>query len=180
MSITTDAKPQFQKAIDHLNQELKSIRTGRATPALVEDVKVEAYGSEQPLKSLASISTPDARTVQIEPWDAGVVKSIETAIMESNIGINPTVDGKTIRLNMPMMTEEMRITRVKGMKTKIEEAKVSIRRVREDLKKQIEGQEGESEDVIRDQVAELEDVVKARIAEIDELGKKKEEEIMTI
>lgn len=180
MSITTDAKPQFEKALEHLRQELKGIRTGRATPALVEDLRVEAYGSQQPLKSLASISTPDARTVQIEPWDGSVVKGIETAIMESNIGINPSVDGKIVRLSMPMMTEEMRRDRVKAMKGKLEEAKVAVRRVREDLKKQIENQEGESEDAIRSQLSELEDTVKARIAEIDELGKKKETEIMTI
>ena len=108
MTLITDAKPQFEKILEHLAQELGSIRTGRATPALVENLDIEAYGAHQPLKALASISIPDSKTVQIEPWDQGVVKSIELAIQNSDVGISPTVDGKTLRLNIPMMTEENR------------------------------------------------------------------------
>ena len=127
MTLVDDAKPQFQKAIDHLAKELSTIRTGRATPALVEDLEVEAYGAKQPLKALASISTPDAKTVQIESWDASVVKDIELAIQKSNVGISPNVDGKIIRLIIPMMTDESRQKMVKVLKEKLEEGRIAVR-----------------------------------------------------
>ncbi len=180
MSIVNEAGPQFDKSIDHLAQELRGLRTGRATPTLVEDLQIELYGAMQPLKAAASISTPDARTIQIEPWDASAVKAIESAIMKSDIGINPNVDGKTIRLNMPMMTDEMRQEMVKKLKAKMEDARVSIRRVREDVKKKIEGQDGIGDDDKHAQLDELEKTVKQYNEQIDGLGKKKEEEITTI
>lgn len=180
MSFITDAKTGFEKVIEHLKHELNAVRTGRATPAIVEDIQVEAYGAMQPIKALASIGTPDARTVQIEPWDASTVKAIETAIMKSDIGIMPTVDGKIIRLNMPMMTEETRMQMVKRMKEKLEEAKISIRKVREENKKGIEAQEGVGEDTIERELEQLEKMVKESTAKIDELGAKKEQEVMTV
>lgn len=180
MSFITDAKPQFEKTIEHVQTELRMIRTGRATPALVEDMQIEHYGAMQPLKQLASIGTPDARTIQIEPWDATAVQAIETAIQKSEIGINPNVDGKIIRLAMPMMTEEMRLEMVKKMKGKLEEGKVSVRQIREEVKKKIEKQEGVGEDDIRSDLEDLEETVKSYIAKIDELGKKKEEDIMSV
>lgn len=180
MSIISEHTEQFEKAIAHLEQEMKMVRTGRATPAIVEDLQVEMYGALQPVKALASISTPDARTVQIEPWDGSAVQAIETAIQKSDIGINPNVDGKIIRLNMPMMTEDMRKDMVKRMKGKLEDAKVSVRKVREEAKKRIEAQEGIGEDDKRAELNKLEETVKSYTARIDEIGKKKEEEIMTI
>lgn len=180
MTLITEAKPQFEKTLEHLAQELSSIRTGRATPALVENLDVEAYGAHQPLKALASISTPDSKTIQIEPWDQGVVKSIESAIQKSDIGINPTVDGRTLRLNMPMMTDENRQRMVKVVKEKLENAKIAVRQVREEVKKQIEKQEGIGEDDKRSEQKELEDTVKEYNLKIDEVGKKKETEITTI
>ncbi len=180
MTYIEDAKPQFEKSIEHLAQELRMIRTGRANPALVEDLMIEVYGAQQALKTLASISTPDPKTVQIEPWDASVVQAIESAIMKSSIGINPNVDGKIIRLVMPMMTEEMRVDLVKKMKAKLEEAKISVRRVREDVKKRIENEEGVGEDDRRSELARLEETVKSYISRIEEQGQKKEDEVMTI
>lgn len=180
MTLITDSQPAFQKALDHLSQELSVIRTGRATPALVENLQVEAYGAQQPLKALASISTPDSKTVQIEPWDSGVTKSIETAIQKSDIGINPNVDGKVIRLQMPMMTDETRQQMAKVVKEKLEHAKIAIRQVREEVKKQIDKLEGVGDDDKHNLQQELEDVVKDHAAKIDELGEKKIEDITTI
>ena len=180
MSFVNEAKTNFEKAIEHLQHELATMRTGRATPAIAEDIQVEAYGTMQPVKSLASLSTPDPRTVQIEPWDGTVVKAIETAIMKSDIGIMPTVDGKIIRLHMPMMTEETRTQMVKRMKEKLEDARVSVRKVREEFKKKIETQEGVGEDTIEREVDALEKSVKESTSKIEEIGQKKEEEIMTV
>ena len=115
MPILNDYKPEFEKVLEHLIHEIGTLRTGRASPALVEDLAVEAYGTIQPVKALGSMSTPDARTLVIEPWDSSVVKAIESAIVASGIGVSPVVDGKIIRLIMPMMTEENRQKMVKVM-----------------------------------------------------------------
>jgi ribosome recycling factor len=180
MSILETAKTDFDKAIEHLKRELMTVRTGRATPALVEDMNIEAYGAMQPMKQLASISTPDSKTVQIEPWDVSVVKAIESAIMNSDLGLNPNVDGKIIRLIMPMMTEENRQRMVKVVKERMEDARIAVRQVREDVKKQIEKQEGVGEDDIRGELEDLDKHVKELNGLIEQLGKKKEEEVMTI
>lgn len=179
MTFIKEAKPSFEKAVEHLRKELTSIRTGRSSPALVEELAISAYGSSQPLKSLASISTPDAKTIQIEPWDGSVVKDIETAIMKSSLGINPNVNGKTIRLIMPMMTDEDRQRLVKVVKEKLEEARVAVRQVREDVKKKI-GKSEESEDVKKDEEKELDETVQMYNSTIAEIGVKKEEEITSI
>jgi len=180
MSYITEAKPHFEKAVEHLQRELSAIRTGRATPALVENLSVDLYGSQQALKSLASISTPDPKTVQIEPWDARAVKAIETAILTSDIGINPNVDGKVIRLIMPMMTDETRQRMVKTVKERLEDTRVSVRKVREEVKKKIEKEEGIGEDDKKREKDLLEKTVKEYTEKIDELGKKKEAEITTV
>lgn len=180
MSLLNDSKGDFEKVVEHLAHELGGLRTGRATPALVEDIQVEAYGTMQPVKALGSISVSDARTLAIEPWDTSVVKAIEKAIQESGIGINPAVDGKIIRLVMPMMTEESRQRLVKVMKEKMEDARVSLRRIREDVKKSIEKQTGVGKDDIRSELEQLDKAVKDYVAEIDQIGDKKEKEIMTV
>lgn len=179
MSHIDSAKPQFEKVIDHLAHELNGIRTGRANPSILDDVQVEAYGTMQPVKALAAISTPDARTIRIDPWDGSVVKAIESAIQKSDVGIQPAVDGKSIRLVMPMMTDEMRQKMVKLMKEKLEEGRVGLRKVREDVRKRIQADEG-GEDEIRRQQDALEKVIKDYMAKIDAMGEKKEKEITTI
>ncbi|PIQ67234.1 ribosome recycling factor [Candidatus Uhrbacteria bacterium CG_4_10_14_0_2_um_filter_41_7] len=180
MSFLSDAKPQFEATIEHLAKELGAIRTGRATPALVENLNVEMYGAVQPLKALASISTPDAKTVQIDPWDNAGAKAIESAILKSDIGINPNVNGKTIRLIMPMMTDETRQRMVKTLKEKLEDAKIQIRRIREEIKKKIEKDEDASEDDKKADKADLEDVVRSYVSRVEEIGAKKETEVTTI
>ncbi len=179
MSIIDDAKPQFQKVIDHCVTELGAIRTGRASAAILEPVQVEAYGALQPIKALATITTPDSKTILIEPWDSSVVKAIETAIQKSDVGMNPVVDGKSLRLNMPMMTEETRLKMVKLAKEKLEDARVGIRKVREEARKSMSKIEG-GEDVKRQMEETLEKTVKEYTAKIEEMGDKKEKEITTI
>ncbi|MFH1631760.1 MAG: ribosome recycling factor [bacterium] len=180
MTQVDDSRPQFQKALEHLVQELSSIRTGRSNPALVENINIEAYGAIQPLKALASISTPDAKTLQIEPWDGSVVKAIETALQKANLGMNPNLDGKTIRLIMPQMTDETRQQMVKLMKEKLEAARVAVRQVREEIKKGIEKTEGIGEDEKHNLLDSLEKLTKEMNGEIEEIGKKKEEQITTV
>lgn len=175
-----ETKKLFTQALQHAQYELATLRTGRATPALLDQVQVEAYGTLQPIKSLASLSTPDSRTLLIEPWDSSVVKAIETAIQISDIGINPVVDGKAIRLMMPMMTEENRKKLVKIMHEKLEDARVAMRRIREDARKEISKQTGMSEDIVRKEQDDLDKLTKEMIAQIDALGNKKEEEIMKV
>lgn len=179
MSIIDETKPQFVKVIEHLVNELGAIRTGRASAAILEPVQVEAYGALQPIKALATITTPDAKTILIEPWDASVVKLIETAITKSDVGINPVVDGKSLRLNMPMMTEETRLKMVKLAKEKLEDARVSLRRIREDVRKDLGKMEG-GEDEKRRIEELLEKTVKEYTGKIEEMGEKKEKEITTI
>ena len=171
---------QFTKVIEFFEGELKTIRTGRATPEIVDGVVVDAYDSKQPLKAVASISTPDAKTIQIEPWDGSVVQAIEKAIIEAELGMMPNVDGKIIRLNMPMMTDENRLQMVKKIKEKAEDSRVKIRRIREDEKKAIESQEGIGDDDKRRELDNLESDVKSAVTNIDELAQKKEEEVTTI
>jgi ribosome recycling factor len=179
MSIVDDYKVEFEGVIERLIEELATLRTGRASPALVDHVQVEAYGTMQPVKALASMSTPDARTLNIEPWDTSVIKAIETAIQAANIGVNPVVDGKIIRLNMPMMTEESRQKMVKVVHEKLEDAKVHVRKIREEAKKATSNMEG-GEDIIRKEQERLEKMVKEYVAKIEAVGEKKEADVMSI
>jgi ribosome recycling factor len=141
---------------------------------------VESYGSLQPIKALASISIADARTLQIQPWDQSMVKPIEVAIQKSDIGIMPTVDGKTLRLSMPMMTDETRQRLVKVMKEKLEDARISIRQIRDEIKKKIEKDESMGQDENHRLLEALDKATKEMNVKIDELGEKKEAEITTL
>lgn len=170
----------FQQALEHVSSELATIRTGRATPALLDHIQVDAYGTLQPIKALASLSTPDSKTLTIEPWDTSVLKAIETAITLSDVGIMPIVDGKTIRLIMPMMTEENRKKLVKIANEKLEDARIAVRRIREEARKDIAKQTGIGEDSIRKAQDDLDKMTKDFVSQIDLLGQKKEEEIMKI
>ena len=176
-------KSSFEGVIEHLHQELSQMRTGRATPALVEGLLVEAYGSTMEMKGVGSISVLDAKTLVIEPWDKNLLKAIEKAIHESSIGVNPVVDSKVVRLSMPIMTEENRKALVKVMKEKIEEAKVAARGVRESVRGEIMAAEkaGDfSEDEKFKLLEELDKLTKEYTDKVEDLGKQKEEEIMTV
>lgn len=183
MSIIDDHNAEFQHAIDHLKRELASIRTGRANTALVEGLLVEAYGTKQELKNLASIAVSDPRTLRIEPWDASVVEAISKAIQESDIGINPTVDGKVIRLTMPQLTEDTRRDLAKVIGKKVEEARISVRNVRDQVRREIERME-KGKEITEDDRYALQEALDKRVGdfnkEIESLGKAKENVISSV
>jgi ribosome recycling factor len=130
--ILSDTQAKMKKAVDYTLHEFSSIHTGKATPTMVEGVMVEAYGSMMRLKECAAISTPDARLIQIQPWDAGLVKAVEKAIQAANLGFNPIVDGKLVRIPLPDMSRERRQEFVKTAHKLAEEGRVHIRNVRRD------------------------------------------------
>lgn len=169
--------------INHLKIELQGIRTGRATPSLVENIIVEAYGTKSPLVQLASINAPDPKTIVIEPWDKSVIKSIESALSQSNLGISPTNEGKIIRLAMPLMTRENRQKFVRLADQKLEESKIAVRNVREEIIKDIKQKEKNkelSEDQSFGEQKKLQEKVDQINKQIEGIGKKKREEIMSI
>lgn len=177
------AKPDFENVLAHLARELHAIRSGRANSSLIEHINVEAYGSMMDIKSLASISIPDAKTIQIEPWDKTVIKEIEKALIAANLGMSPSVAGTVIRLALPPMTEENRRDTVKIVHQKGEHARIGIRNVRESVRETI--LKNEKDKIIsEDERFRLLDLLETHIAElnqkIDASVKKKEEEILTI
>lgn len=143
LSLIEQSKKEFESVIDHLKQQMKSVRTGRATPALVDHVMVEAYGVKTPLRELAAISTPDARTLIIQPWDANVIKDVEKGIQEARLNVSPVVEGKIIRLSIPSLTEESRGEIAKQVSEQLEDAKQMLRRVRDGVRETILGAEKE-------------------------------------
>lgn len=173
----------LDKAIDHLKQELSSLRTGRANAVLVENISIDVYGAKTPLIHVASVSVPDAKTIAIQPWDKSNLGPIEKAIQVSNIGLQPVNDGVLIRLSVPPMTEERRKEMVKVIGQVSEQARVGIRSAREELLKDIKRQEEEnlmtSDDVL-DAKAKLQTLVDSYNEKIKEIAGAKEKEVMTI
>ncbi|MFH1947509.1 MAG: ribosome recycling factor [Candidatus Magasanikbacteria bacterium] len=183
MSLIDERKGEFGKAIEHFKNDIISLRTGRATPALVEDIIVDAYGGKQPIKAVASISVQDAKTVVVEPWDKGLIQAIDTAIRNSQLGINPVNDGKLIRLPLPDLTQDRRQELIKVLHQKLEGARVAIRKIREDIRDEIDKQFKDSEigeDVKYKLQEELEKVVKDYNEKVKGIGDEKEVEITTI
>lgn len=177
------AQTEFQKSLAHLKDEFARLQIGRASPALVEDLKVEAYGGLQPLKSLASVSVPDPKTLQIQAWDKSLLGAIERAIQAANLGLNPINDGRVLRLPMPPLTEERRKELVKVIHQMAENAKISIRTSRgtaHSAFKTMEEKKEISEDERRLSEKHLQEKVDAANREIEEIAKKKETDIMTI
>ncbi len=178
-----DAEIRMKGAIQNLEESLATIRTGRASPALVEKLAVEYYGMDTPLMQLASISVPDPRTLMIRPFDGSSLKTIERAIIASDLGLTPNNDGKVIRLNLPPLTEERRRDLVKVVHGRLEECRVSIRNVRRDLVKDLREFEHEkliSEDDLKKGEEELQKLTDKMIAHTEEIGTHKEKEIMEV
>jgi ribosome recycling factor len=176
-------KHEFQSALDHYQQELKGMRTGRANAALVEGIRIEAYGQSMDLKSNASVTIPDNKTIQIEPWDKSLVKDIEKALIDANLGMMPNVAGTVIRLVMPPMNEENRKNMVKLVNQREEHAKITIRNIREQIKNAIQNDEKAkeiSEDEKRRELEKLDKLVSEWNAKIEKITADKEEEIMTV
>lgn len=178
-----ETQSKMDKAIDAVEHEMNSIRSGRASTAMVDDLKVEAYGVTQPLKGMATISAPDAGTILIQPWDASQLAAIEKAIQVANLGINPSSDGKVIRLNVPPLTEETRKGLVKNVHEAAEHGRISVRNLRRTLNDEIKKSEKEnniSEDDRERFLKESQEVTDKHIAKIDKMMEAKEAEIMTV
>lgn len=178
-----DVEDHMHKSVEATQRSFNTIRTGRANPALLDRVTVEYYGAPTPLKSLASISTPDASTIQIQPFDRGSLSLIEKAIQMSDLGLNPNNDGSVIRLNIPPLTSDRRKELVKLAAKFAEEGKVSIRNVRRDAVDSIRKQEkgGEiSEDEARDTQDKIQKLTDKYIAKVEELLAEKEKDITTV
>jgi ribosome recycling factor len=178
-----EAETRMKGAVQSLEEDLTGIRTGRASPALVERLQVEYYGAPVPLLQLASISVPDPRALLIRPFDATSLKAIERAILASDLGLTPNNDGKVIRLNLPPLTEERRRDLVKVVHNRLEEARIAIRNIRRDLIKDLREFEKEkliSEDDLEKAEEELQKLTDKFIQQIDMIGQHKEKEIMEV
>ena len=177
-----EAKEMMDKAVDHLSQELVKIRAGKAMPNMLDGISVEYYGTMTPISQVASINTPDARSLLIKPWEKAVLAEIEKAIINSDLGLNPQNDGETIRIIIPPLTEERRLNLVKQVKSEAETGKISIRNARKETNDMLKGlqKEGASEDLVRDAEDEVQKLTNTYTAKIDSLVATKEEDIMTI
>ena len=173
---------KMQKTMSNLSEEFGSIRAGRANPHVLDKLRVDYYGTPTPIQQVANVNVPEPRMIQIQPWEASMVKEIEKVIMTSDLGINPTNDGKTIRLLFPELTEDRRKELAKDVKKKGEEAKVAVRNVRRDGNvafKKLKGTEI-SEDEIKDLEDELQKITDKYDAKIDKMVEAKSKEIMTV
>lgn len=176
------AKEKMNKALQHLEEELKSFRAGKANPAVFNSVMVDYYGSPTPVPQVASITTPDAKTINIQPWEKKLISAIEKAIMDANLGFTPANNGESIRINIPALTEERRKDLVKQAKAEGEVAKVSIRNARRDAvdaHKKYQ-KEGLPEDVCKDAETVIQKETDTFNKKIDEMIAAKEKEIMTV
>jgi ribosome recycling factor len=178
-----DAERRMQKAVEILKQDLSSIRTGRASAALVERITVDYYGAPTPINQVASISVPEARLLVIQPWDRKLLTDIEKAIQKSDLGINPNNDGQVIRLAIPPLNEERRREMVKTLHKKLDEHKVAIRNIRRDSHDKLRDREKKkeiSEDELKRSADRLQKLTDRFIDEMDKIGKTKELEILEV
>ncbi len=176
-----DKKSEFQKIIEHTKQELGSIRTNRATPSLVENIKVDVYGTKMPLIQVASITSPEAKQLIIEPWDKNILKDIEKSIKTVSLGLSVANEGNFLRVTMPPMTEETRKEVIKMLHEKLEKGRISIRGLRDNIKEEIvqaERNKEIGEDEKYKLIEELDKLTREYIEEINEIGEKKEEEVI--
>ncbi len=181
--ILQDAEERMRKAVEALRGHLGGIRTGRASPGLIERVPIDYYGTETPLQQLAGISAPEARLLVVQPWDKGAMKAIEKGIRASELGLNPTNDGQVIRIAIPALTEERRRDLVKIVKRNVEEAHVAIRNIRRDaihLLKELDDAGDISEDQRRRGEEQVQKYTDRSIADADKVGRDKEAEVLEV
>ena len=177
------AETKMKKSVEALRHHLGSIRTGRASPALVEQIKVEYYGTEMPINQVANISAADARMLVIQPWDRAALKPIEKAIQTSELGINPTNDGQAIRLAIPPLTEQRRRDLTKNVRKEVEESKVALRNLRRDAQndlKKLETDKQISADELKRAQEKLQELTDRFTREVDQVGTAKEAEVMEV
>jgi len=174
---------EIQKAIDFFKKEIASLRTGRANPVILEGIQAEAYGTKTPLNGLANINVPDGQSLTVTPWDKSVIKEIEKAIVEADLGVSVVNEGDKIRLTVPKMTEENRKEIVKKLNDKMEEARIKIRQARDGIKNDIEEAE-DSKSISEDDkfrfIKELDEIITKKNDEVKDIRDKKEQDIMTI
>lgn len=176
-------KENFEKVMDHFHHELSSVRTGRANPALLSTVMVESYGTKMPIAQVANITVTDAKTLTISPWDKGQIQEIEKGIMAANLGFTPSNDGNVVRINLPPLTEDRRKEMVKLVGQISENAKVGIRKVREDVLKAVKREETEgsaSKDDVAHAQKKVQDVIDEYNNKIKSITNDKEQELMTV
>lgn len=177
-----EAKDHMEKSIHHVSHALAKIRAGRAMPNMLDGLVVDYYGNPTPISQVASINTPDARSLAIKPWEKNMVAAIERAIINSDLGLNPQNDGEIVRLNIPPLTEERRKELVKQSKHEAEHGRISVRNVRKDTNEHLKKllKEHVSEDAVKDAEASVQELTDEYIKKIEDLLAKKEEEIMTV
>ena len=180
--IQSSAEEGMKKVIAHLDAELLKVRAGKASPVMLDGINVDYYGAPTPLLQVANVTTPDARTISVQPWEKNMLGPIEKAIIASNIGLNPQNDGTLIRLYLPPMTEERRKELVKRVNGEGEQAKVAIRAIRRDGMEAIKKlqKDGLAEDAAKDAEGRLQATTDRYIVQVDEHCKQKEKDIMTI
>ena len=176
------AEEKMGKAIGHLDNELRVVRAGRANPAMLSGVMVDYYGTLTPLSQVATVSSPDARTITVQPWEKKMIDPIERAIMAANLGFNPQNNGEVVRIAVPALTEERRKELVKQVKQLGENARVSIRNARREVNDELKKQQknGLGEDVVKDNEAQAQKLTDTYNKKVDELLEKKEKEILTV
>ncbi|MBV9108769.1 MAG: ribosome recycling factor [Gemmatimonadetes bacterium] len=183
MASLQKAKQRMEGALDSLRREFGGVRTGKASPALLDTVRVEAYGSKVPLNQVGTVNAPEPRLLTIQPWDRSLMKAIERALQESDLGLNPSNDGQLIRIPIPPLTEERRREYVRMLHKLAEEGRVAVRHARKDANdevKQRQKAEGLSEDDIRREQGEVQKLTDQYIAKIEEMLKHKEAEVMEV
>jgi ribosome recycling factor len=181
--VLASMKSHMEKTLDALRKEYQKVRTGRATTALLEDIKVNYYDTLTPINQLAAIAVPEARVLTIQPWEAKLIPTIEKAILNANIGLTPTNDGKLIRLAVPPLTEDRRKEIVKQLKKLAEETKIALRNIRRDAidaLKKLEKDKKISEDDLKRSEKDVQDVTNVYVAKVDEVVAAKEKEVMEI
>jgi ribosome recycling factor len=178
-----NARQRMEGAIEALRREFAGVRTGKASPALLDSIRVEAYGSHVPLNQVGTVAAPEPRMLTVQPWDKGLMKDIERALRESELGLNPSNDGNLIRIPIPPLTEERRKEYVRLLHKIAEEARVAVRHVRKDANDEVKHRQKDehlSEDDVRREQAEVQKLTDQYIARVDELLKHKEAEVMEV
>jgi ribosome recycling factor len=179
----TGAEHKMARAVEAMQRDFQGIRTGRASTALVERIHVDYYGTDTPLNQLAGISVPEAHQIVIQPWDRGVLNAIEKAIIKSDVGITPNVDGIVVRLNIPPLTEERRKDLVRVVHKRMEDARVEIRNIRREVADVLKKEERDGEvgtDEARRQLEQLQKTTDRFIGEVDRVGQVKEQEVLEV
>ncbi len=174
------AKEMMENAINHTKDEFSKIRAGKAMPTMLDGVEVEYYGNMTPLNQVAGVTTPDARTLSIKPWEKAMLQEIERAIINSGLGFNPQNDGEQIRINIPPLTEERRLQLMKQVKAEAEKGKISIRNARKETNDSLKKLEGISEDLVKNAEDDVQKLTDTYTSKIDALVDSKEQDIMTV